>query len=618
LKLGLIPYNTEMSVILTNREVDKRLGDRPIQRIGEVINSSTKLLWKCTVDGHEWMARPNDIFKGRGCPKCAGKLRITNELMDERLIGRNIQRIGDITNGSDKVLFKCLIDGHEWKAAPSHISFGSGCPKCGIRSRTATHRLSNEIIDERIKDRPIQRLGEFVETKQHVLWKCKVDGHEWLAMPNCILSGRGCPKCGGKLKMTNELMDERLIGRNIQRIGEVIDSETKILFKCLVDDHEWLATPSSISSGSGCPVCGIRMGANARRYNNEIIDERIMDRHIQRLGEFIDTQTHIRWKCLIDGHEWETAPSCILSGSGCPKCAGRLKMTNELMDERLIGRGIRRLGEVIDSDTKVLFKCLIDGHEWLATPGQISYGSGCPKCVGRIPLTNAIMDERLADRDIQRLGEVIDCDTKVLFRCLIDGHEWSATPNSVSRGSGCPVCAGNIPLTNDEIDKRIASLSIQRLDDITNSRAKMRWKCTIDGHIWMAAPHAVSCGRTGCPRCSASHGEKNIFKFLDDHKIEYVHQMKFPDCKNIRPLPFDFYIKQHKILIEYQGGQHFMVKFYGDASTAYRDFERRQINDGIKKSWAEANGYTLLYFTYEQTDQEIIDELTSVLIDPKK
>jgi very-short-patch-repair endonuclease len=478
-------------------------------------------------------------------------------------------------------------------------------------------KLTNEIVDARIAGRPIQRLGDVIDSSTKIRWKCLVDGHEWMARPNDILKGRGCPKCAGKLRITNAIMDERLVGRNIQRLGEVIDSETKILFKCLIDGNEWSATPNSISRGSGCPKCGIKISANTHRYNNEIIDERIKDRPIKRLSEFIDSKKPMWWKCLIDEHEWETTSSCILSGRGCPKCAGRLKMTNALMDERLVGRNIQRLGEVIDADTKILFKCTIDEYEWSATPSMISSGSGCPKCVGKVPLTNAIMDERLVGRNIQRIGEVIDCDTKVLFKCLIDDYEWSASPNSITNGSGCPLCAGNLPLTNDEIDKRIVGLPIRRLDDVTNSKTKIRWECTIDGHIWKAKPYIVSCGRTGCPRCSSSIGEKNIFAFLDKHKIQYVHQMKFPDCKKIRPLPFDFYIEQRKLLIEYQGAQHFSPQFISSLEAAQLKLEQQQHNDAIKKAWADANGYQLIYFTYTQTTEEIEQVLKSVFLDSK-
>jgi very-short-patch-repair endonuclease/predicted nucleic acid-binding Zn-ribbon protein len=421
-------------------------------------------------------------------------------------------------------------------------------------------------------------------------------------------------------KLTNEIIDTRLKGRPIQRLGDVTHGKAKTLFKCLIDGYEWMTTPSEVSKGHGCPKC-----AGTAHVTNEIMDERLKDRPIQRLGDVTTSKTKVLWKCTIDGHEWMASPNDISMGKGCPKC-GKLmrkqasqarRLTNEIMDKRIKNRPIVRLGEVVDTETCVLWKCTIDGLEWMARPNDISKGKGCPKCAGKLPITNEIMDERLKDKQIQRLGNIINSGSRILFRCLVDGHEWMATPSSVSYKSGCPKCAGNLPLTNERVDERIADMHIRRLGNVVNSGIKIAWKCLIDGHEWVTCPTSILQGY-GCPRCASSLGEQNIFEFLDRHKITYVHQKKFEECRNIRPLPFDFYIDQRKLLIEYQGEQHFRPVFGSSTEDAQLNFEERQRHDAIKKAWAADNGYQLLYFTYKQTWEEIKQELKRVLIDPLK
>lgn len=46
----------------------------------------------------------------------------------------------------------------------------------------------------------------------------------------------------------------------------------------------------------------------------------------------------------------------------------------------------------------------------------------------------------IKDRSFTVLEEYTKAHTKIKFKCDIDGHEWSTTPNSILRGHGCPEC----------------------------------------------------------------------------------------------------------------------------------------------------------------------------------
>ena len=84
-------------------------------------------------------------------------------------------------------------------------------------------------------------------------------------------------------------------------------------------------------------------------------------------------------------------------------------------------------------------------------------------------------------------------------------------------------------------------------------------KHNICHHEWLVEPSRfIQGGR--CPRCKESHGELSVRDFLNNNHITFESQYKISECKDLRPLPFDFAIFiQNKLvaLIEYQGRQHY-------------------------------------------------------------
>ena len=80
------------------------------------------------------------------------------------------------------------------------------------------------------------------------------------------------------------------------------------------------------------------------------------------------------------------------------------KLTNEIVDQKLIGRNIKRLGNYIDTRTKIEFECLVFGceYKWITLPYKIlTEKHGCHKCAGHIKLTN--FEGSVIDRKSTRL-----------------------------------------------------------------------------------------------------------------------------------------------------------------------------------------------------------------------
>ena len=105
--------------------------------------------------------------------------------------------------------------------------------------------------------------------------------------------------------------------------------------------------------------------------------------------------------------------------------------------------------------------------------------------------------------------------------------------------------------------------------------------------------------KCGCPICKSSKGEIEVKRILDEKSIKYIQQKKFDECKNIRILPFDFYLPENNICIEYDGRQHFEpIKMFG----GNKAFKIRTENDKIKNQYCYDNGIKLIRIPYWEKD----------------
>ena len=299
-------------------------------------------------------------------------------------------------------------------------------------------RLTREIINNRIADRGIVMLDEYVRQTVKARFQCDC-GYVWAARPNNVLSGKGCPKCGKlaqakKMRLSVETVRQRLADRNISLIGEYVDTQTKALFKCS-HGHTWEAVPSSVMSGRGCPHCYTKN----HPLEKELVNARIADRGITLVGDYMGAHISTLFRCSKN-HTWLARPNNILHGKNCPHCDGQFPLSPEVVNERLAKRGLVLVGEYINSVSPTQFQCG-EGHTWEAAPGNVMGGTGCPFCYDKNhPLTTEIVNERIADRGIVLLDEYVNNSTRRRFQCE-EGHIWETAPASVLAGRGCNVCA---------------------------------------------------------------------------------------------------------------------------------------------------------------------------------
>lgn len=270
---------------------------------------------------------------------------------------------------------------------------------------------------------------------------------------------------------------------------------------------------------------------------------------------------------------------------------------------------------------KIQFKCTICNHVWFACPSNILSGFGCPKCAAKrtsesqTKSQNRFIDDMLKINPfIKLIGHYINANTNTDFYCTKCGFIWNARPNNLLHGKGCPKCAGNIKLTHEEFVLKVKEINpnIEVIGTYINARVKITFGCKIDGHKWDSKPTHILSGH-GCPKCSESQGEKQISQWLKKHKIYFIAQKRFCGCKDEYLLPFDFYIPDKNICIEYDGKQHFEpVDFAGKGKEwAEKQLSITRRHDKIKNDYCNNNNICLIRIPYFK---DINNELNFLLI----
>ncbi len=128
-----------------------------------------------------------------------------------------------------------------------------------------------------------------------------------------------------------------------------------------------------------------------------------------------------------------------------------------------------------------------------------------------------------------------------------------------------------------------------------NSDAELLVKCP-EGHTFDTNWRKLRNGNK-CRFCNTiSHGEKKIERFLMQNNIEFEKQYIIKECKFKRYLPFDFYLSDYNLLIEYDGIGHYEIKEYFGG---YEGFIDTKIRDTIKNIYCRNNNIDLLRISYK-------------------
>lgn len=188
------------------------------------------------------------------------------------------------------------------------------------------------------------------------------------------------------------------------------------------------------------------------------------------------------------------------------------------------------------------------------------------------------------------------------FNCDKCNHLFFSTPANINHGNGkCSFCANRKLCTNFDCDtcNDKSFLSHPRAefwsdeneeisrDVFLYSNKKFKFDCPECGKLYTSILCSVSYGYwCGCDK---NKTETKLCDFLENNYTQITRQKKFDWCKNIKHLPFDFYMKKYNLIIELDGNQHFKKVACWECSGI-----KARKNDIKKMKVANDNGYSVI------------------------
>jgi len=252
-------------------KIDKLKGKGVYAILSKYQKATEKILIRHTVCGNEWLIKPSNIYKLKGCRVCHNKavgerFSKTHDEFEEEVSESTkgeYELLGKYIDSKTKTLIKHLKCGHEFLMAPNKFSFGQRCPKCMRPNYSRDDKLfKNEIFSLVGNDYEVK--GNIKRIDQKVLFKHNVCGHEYFATSNKFLNGgRRCPKCANNIK------------KNTKEYAEYVTTETEGEYKLIGEydgnrnyakmlhvkcGHQWKTKPYNFNSGKRCPKCDLSHG----------------------------------------------------------------------------------------------------------------------------------------------------------------------------------------------------------------------------------------------------------------------------------------------------------------------------------------------------------------------
>ena len=335
------------------------------------------------------------------------------------------------------------------------------------------------------------------------------------------------------------------------------------------------------------------------------------------LVEYKNNKSKIKIICPIHGI-FEKTPLNHTQGQGCKKCSLEKtstkfrKLENIILDQFLTVHDNKydySLVQYINTNSKIKIICNKHGI-FEQTPKNHINGHGCPYCAtenkaqkfkkNNQEFINVCLSKHNGFYNYSKTN-YINNRTDIIVICPIH-CEFNINPSHHLNGVGCSKCAGNYKNTTEEFIIKAKNIHNNKycynLLDYKNNKTKIKIICSKHG-IFEQNPshHLFGCG---CPKCNSSKGENEIRKYLEKYNFIFKEQKRFDKCKNKKTLPFDFYLIEYNICIEYDGLHHY------EPIRGEKSLEIVKLHDKIKTKFCTDNNITLIRIPYTENNIENI------------
>ena len=363
------------------------------------------------------------------------------------------------------------------------------------------------------------------------------------------LQGKGCPNCGGVVRLTKEEYIEKA-----KRVHKSKYDYSKVNYKKLSDKvcivcpthGEFYQALEYHIKGQGCPKCS---------GNTLLTEEEFINRSNEIHGDKYDyskvvyknSKTKVTIICPVHG-EFKQTPGMHLQGKGCAKCSNNVKLTTS----EFIKKAKKIYGDKYDysnvvyknSNTKVTIVCPVHG-EFEQRASNHLLGVGCPSCGGNKKLTTKEFIKRAKERHSSKYDySKVDYKNTAAKVCIIcpDHGEFYQKPCLHLQGYGCPKCGGSYRLSTKDFIERAKSVHNCLYDyskvEYKNSYTPVEIFCKVHGYFKQRPANHLQ--GQGCPTCGLGFSSDSKLSLLSDSDVEYlsVHQLIELIGQNLLPADF--------------------------------------------------------------------------------
>ena len=257
--------------------------------------------------------------------------------------------------------------------------------------------------------------------------------------------------------------------------------------------------------------------------------------------------------------------------------------------------------------------------EFKQKPGMHLFGNGCKQCYFKkvSERCNKGIDKFIEEASIAHnnkydysLAVYKNTHSKLKIICPEHG-EFEQIAKDHFKGRGCQKCGnissginGRVSLEDFIYRSSIAhnnKYDYSKTKYITSDK-KVTIICPIHGKFKQIANDHIK--GIGCATCRESKGETRIRFILKKLNINFIQEHTFINCinkKTKKRLPFDFYLPDYNLCIEYDGIQHFKPFSFSNDQTyslMYNNLKSLRSRDNIKTKYCIKNNIKLLRIPY--------------------
>lgn len=213
----------------------------------------------------------------------------------------------------------------------------TGCPQCADVAAGLAHRVTWEEFRVRAAQahgnrytylHPVESWHGVADSC--VVIECPEHGVFVQSAANHLHNRTGCPRCAWQKHAKRRRKDHQQFlrdahevhGEKFTYLSEYTHSQKPVKMRCTRCASEFMQTPTTHLSGSGCPACAKRDRDDARRKTKEQFVQEARAIHgdlYDYPGEYVNTDTKIAIYCKKCDHTFHQIPNAHLAGQGCPR-----------------------------------------------------------------------------------------------------------------------------------------------------------------------------------------------------------------------------------------------------------------------------------------------------------